>query len=188
MSIVIEQIERNVVNILSQYKSNFNSKEFATDSPSSDILMDFFDITYDTKKQNMQYWNRELGRVWELITREFFTSNNPFFRPPESVNFGTDHPVDYFIGNLAIDAKYRIGSGDSGTLKKFKLYGKMLKEMGYNPVFLILRNDNLPAAITAAMNGGWQIISDKDAFDFIINNSGIDIVQYLTCLKAKYDF
>ena len=88
---------------------------------------------------------------------------------------------------MAIDAKYRIGSGDSGTLKKFKLYGKMLKEMGYNPVFLILRNDNLPAAITAAINGGWQIISDKDAFNFIREKSGVDIVQYLAHLKAKYD-
>ena len=110
MSIVIEQIERNVVNILSRYKSNFNSKEFAPIFSSSDILMDFFNITYDTKMQNMQYWNRELGRVLELITKELFTSNN-LFKPPESVN-------------------YRIGSGDSGTLKKFKLYGKMLKEMG----------------------------------------------------------
>lgn len=187
MNIVIEQIERNVIDILSQYKSNFKSKKFDTIVSDSDILMDFFNITYETKMQNMQYWNRELGRVWELITKELFTSNN-LFKPPESVDFGTDHPVDYFIGNLAIDAKYRIGSGDSGTLKKFKLYGKMLKKMRYNPVFLILRNDNLPAAITAAINGGWKIISDKDAFNFIIDYSGIDIVQYLACLKAKYDF
>lgn len=184
----MDQIEINVVNILSQYKSRFNSKEFAPDSPSSDILMDFFDITYDTKKQNMQYWNRELGIVWELITRELFAFNS-LFKLPESGDFGTDRPVDYFIGNLAIDAKYRIGSGDSGTLKKFKSYGKMLKERGYNPVFLILRNDNLPAAITAAMNGGWQIIPGKYAFDFIIKYSGgIDIVQYLAHLKAKYNF
>ena len=70
------QMEINVVNILSKYKSRFNSKEFAPDSPSSDILMDFFDITYDTKMQNMQYWNRELGRVWELITRELFAFKN----------------------------------------------------------------------------------------------------------------
>ena len=64
----------------------------------------------------------------------------------------------------------------------------MLKEGGYNPVFLILRNDNLPAAITAARNGGWQIISDKDAFSFIRKKGGIiDIAQYLVHLKAKYD-
>lgn len=187
MNIAIGQIERNVVDILSQYKSNFKSKKFDTIVSDSDILMDFFNITYETKMQNMQYWNRELGIVWELITREFFAFNSPFFRLPESGEFGTDRPVDYFIGDLAIDAKYRIGSGDSGTLKKFKSYGEMLKERGYNPVFLILRNDNLQGAITAAKNGGWRIISDKDAFNFIINNSGIDIVQYLACLKAKYD-
>lgn len=183
----MNQMERKVVDILSKYKSRFNSKEFASIFSSSDILMHFFNITYDTKMQNMQYWNRELGRVWELITRELFASNS-LFQPPESVDFGTDHPVDYFIGNLAIDAKYRIGSGDSGTLKKFKSYGKMLKERGYNPVFLILRNDNLQAAINAAMSGGWQIISDKDAFSFIRKKSGIiDIAQYLVHLKAKYD-
>lgn len=184
----MDQMERKVFNILSKYKSDFNSKEFVPNFPSSDILMNFFNITYDTKMQNMQYWNRELGRVWELITGELFAFNNPSFRLPESGEFGTDRPVDYFIGDLAIDAKYRIGSGDSGTLKKFKSYGKMLKERGYNPVFLILRNDNLPDAITAAMNGGWQIISDKNAFSFIREMSEIDIVQYLAHLKAKYNF
>ena len=183
----MDQMERKVVDILSKYKSRFNSKEFDPDSPSSDILMNFFDITYGIKMQNMQYWNRELGTVWELITRELFAFNNPSFRLPESGEFGTDRPVDYFIGDLAIDAKYRIGSGDSGTLKKFKSYGKMLEERGYNPVFLILRNDNLREAINAAINGGWQIISDEYAFSFIMNNSGINIVQYLADLKAKYD-
>ncbi|EAJ2977088.1 hypothetical protein DCB20_05945 [Campylobacter jejuni] len=86
MNIVIEQIERNVIDILSQYKSNFKSKKFDTIVSDSDILMDFFNITYETKMQNMQYWNRELGRVWELITKELFTSNN-LFKPPESVDF-----------------------------------------------------------------------------------------------------
>lgn len=58
-----------------------------------------------------------------MTTRELFTSNN-LFNPPESIDFGSDHPVDYFIGNLAIDAKYRIGSGDSGTLKNLNHMGK----------------------------------------------------------------
>lgn len=41
MNIVIEQIERNVIDILSQYKSNFKSKKFDTIVSDSDILMDF---------------------------------------------------------------------------------------------------------------------------------------------------
>jgi len=68
------------------------------------------------------------------IGTKYLFSLSPCFKTADSVDFGLDKPVDYFIGSLAIDAKYRIGSGDSGTLKKFKQYGEMLKNKGYDEI------------------------------------------------------
>ena len=74
-----------------------------------------------------------------------------------ALRIGADEPCDFIVDNFAIDTKYRIGSGDSGTLKKFNFYGPLLKDQGLVPVFLILREDNLTAAITACNAGGWQV-------------------------------
>ncbi|MGK7883007.1 MAG: hypothetical protein AB4057_00065 [Crocosphaera sp.] len=57
------------------------------------------------------------------------------------------------VDKYAIDTKYRIGSGDSGLHKKYKAYGKMLRQEGYEPILLILRKDNFPAAIKACEVG-----------------------------------
>ena len=183
MNIRYNEIE--MAKIVTHYQKSFQNKTFINSNPSSDILMDLFDITYSQKQENMQYWNRQLGSVWEEVTKELFKIN-PAFKEPIGNEFGTDKPVDYFIGNMAIDAKYRIGSGDSGTLKKFKQYGALLKQNGYTPIFLILRNDNLSAAITAALNGGWTIYTHKTTFNFIVQNSGFDIVKELAFIKTKY--
>ena len=48
-----------------------------------------------------------------------------------ALKFGSDEPCDLVLGSDAIDTKYRVGSGDSGTLKKFKQYGALLKQNGY---------------------------------------------------------
>ncbi|WP_314987748.1 hypothetical protein [uncultured Campylobacter sp.] len=182
-----QDVEQRIVESLKKYNTNFKTKQFTTKEMDTDILMDFFNISFETKAKNIQYWNRELGMIWELVTKYLF-SLSPCFKTADSVDFGLDKPVDYFIGSLAVDAKYRIGSGDSGTLKKFKQYGEMLKNKGYVPTFLILRDDNLPAAITAAKNGGWNTIIKQDAFNFIISQCNIDIVQYLAHIKVKYNF
>jgi hypothetical protein len=55
-----------------------------------------------------------------------------------------------------------------------------LKAQGYTPVFLFLREDNLPAAMTACRNGGWDIYIGKASFDFILDISGFDLGHYLT--------
>jgi hypothetical protein len=87
---------------------------------------------------------------------------------------------------VAIDTKYRIGSGDSGTLKKFKQYGKALQTKGFSPVLLILRLDNLPAAIQACTVGGWKILLGNDSFKFIKEESGFDLLVYLKGVARKH--
>ena len=84
-----------------------------------------------------------------------------------ALRFGTDEPCDLTIADTAIDTKYRIGSGDSGTLKKFRQYGELLRNQGYEPVFLIVRGDNLPAAIRACTRGGWTVHTGDSTFEYI---------------------
>jgi hypothetical protein len=80
-----------------------------------------------------------------------------------ALRIGLDEPCDFLIGAQAIDTKYRIGSGDSGTLKKFRSYGKLLIEQGYEPILLIVREDNLGNAINACLLSGWKVLTGDDA-------------------------
>ena len=88
--------------------------------------MQIFGITPDIKRENRQYWGRELGMVWQKIIIEVFKHNHSLFKPAEKV--GLDEPYDLQVGNDVIDAKYRVGSGDSGTLKKIQNICKGLKK------------------------------------------------------------
>lgn len=169
-------IEANLDAVLQRYQSSFVEKVYSDENDDHDILMDAFGITPLLKRENRQYWGRELGKCWESLVIEA-CRNVDSFQP--ALKIGGDEPCDLRVGNYAIDTKYRVGSGDSGTLKKFKQYGPLLKENGYEPVFLFLRSDNLPAAMTACQNGGWTIYIGKQSFDFIQKISGFDLEGYL---------
>ncbi|MBL0606923.1 hypothetical protein JD515_12240 [Aeromonas caviae] len=168
--------EANLDAILRRYHSSFEEKVYSDENDDHDILMDAFGITPQLKRENRQYWGRELGKIWESLVIEA-CKNAPSFQP--ALRIGSDEPCDLRVGSYAIDTKYRVGSGDSGTLKKFKKYGPLLKESGYEPVFLFLRSDNLPAAMTACHNGGWTIYIGKQSFEFIKSISGFDLEEYL---------
>lgn len=170
--------------IIRTYYDSFYTKTYNEENNDTDLLMNVFGISPDIKRENRQYWGRELGMCWQrLIT--FIAQNccedfSPAFR------IGQDEPIDLIIGNDAIDTKYRIGSGDSGTLKKFKKYGKELSEQGYNPVLLILREDNLDAAISACCNGGWTIYTGDQTFEYILQKTGFDFKTYLISISEKF--
>lgn len=169
-------LEIKLDSILGKYSESFSQKEYSDENDDHDLLMQAFGITPELKRENKQYWGRELGKCWESLVVEA-CRNSPTFKP--ALRIGGDEPCDLIINNYAIDTKYRVGSGDSGTLKKFKAYGPLLREHGYEPVFLFFREDNLPAAITACRNGGWSIYIGKQSFDFIKNVSGFDMENYL---------
>jgi len=162
--------------ILHRYSSSFSSKVYSEENEDYDILMKVFGITPSIKRENKQYWGRELGKCWEALVVEACKHSDSF---EPALRIGSDEPCDLRIAGYAIDTKYRVGSGDSGTLKKFKLYGPLLKEHGYTPVFLFLREDNLPAAMTACSVGGWKILIGKQSFDFIKKLTGFDLETYL---------
>ena len=85
------------------------------------------------------------------------------------------------MGEYAVDTKYRLGSGDSGTLKKFKQYAETLKLDGFQPIFLILRTDNLSAALTASVD--WNVHVGDKSFEFIVQKTGFNLKQWLIDLK-----
>ncbi|MBQ4833759.1 hypothetical protein J8L70_10940 [Pseudoalteromonas sp. MMG010] len=174
-------MENKLNEILGRYNASFIEKVYSDENDDHDLLMDAFGITPQLKRENRQYWGRELGKCWESLVIEACRQKESF---QPALRIGDDEPCDLRIGNYAIDTKYRVGSGDSGTLKKFKQYGPLLREKGYIPVFLFLREDNLGAAMNACKKGGWEIYTGQDSFDFIQRVSGFDMKDYLT-RKAK---
>ncbi len=172
--------------IIKRYAESFKSKAYSAENNDSDLLMQAFGIGPELKRENRQYWGRELGMCWQLIVIDWCKRLRLNDYGP-AIKVGQDEPCDLVLGKYAIDTKYRIGSGDSGTLKKFKSYGPMLKGQGAEPVFLILREDNLPAAITACLAGGWTVLTGDESFEFIERETGASLRQYLEQRTGAFD-
>lgn len=170
--------ERTLEQILTRYQNSFVEKVYAEENEEHDLLMDVFGISPILKKENRQYWGRELGMCWQLLVVEICRAYCTSFQPAFKV--GSDEPCDLIVDRYAIDTKYRIGSGDSGTLKKFKSYGQLLRTYKYEPILLILRKDNLPAAIAACQIGTWQVYTGDNSFEFLQRISNFDLKSFLT--------
>lgn len=177
------KIEDKLNEVLGKYSQRFTAKKYSDDFNDTDVLMEAFGITQELKSENKQYWGRELGKCWENLLRDLFNITRDDFEPPK--RFGADEPADFFCGNDAIDTKYRVGSGDSGTLKKFEAYGDLLQAEGYRPVFLFLRTDNLPAALSKMDAGGWVKYMGDDTFEYIKEKTKFDLKEWLIKLKDE---
>ena len=180
------QLEENLKDILSQYRGSFTDKAYDEENDDHDVLMDVFGITPSLKRENRQYWGRELGMCWQRLVCEVLRLTCSDYQPAKRI--GADEPCDCSVGSDVIDTKYRIGSGDSGTLKKFKQYGKMFRDQGSRPVLLVVREDNLPAAISACKAGGWHILTGNATFDYIRDTSGFDLKSWLKQLGSTKEF
>ena len=177
-------LSESLDDILRQYKMSFSDKIYGDENNDIDVLMDVFGITPELKRENRQYWGRELGMCWQRLVVELFQHTRQDFAP--AVRIGADEPYDCLVGNYAIDTKYRIGSGDSGTLKKFKSYASLLQQKGYEPVLLIVREDNLPAAMTACRSSGWNVYTGNLTFNYIEQLTNFDIRDFLRAKAANY--
>jgi len=176
--------ERRLEQILARYQKSFTEKIYAEENEEHDILMDVFGISPIIKKENRQYWGRELGLCWQrLVTETCKTYCSSFQR---ALKVGSDEPCDLIVEGYAIDTKYRLGSGDSGTLKKFKNNGPLLRTYNYEPVLLILRQDSLPAAIRACQEGTWKVYTGDDSFQFIQTISGFDLKSFLIGKEGEF--
>jgi hypothetical protein len=171
--------------VLTHYQTSFAKKSYSEENDDHDPLMDVFGITPDLKRENRQYWGRELGMCWQRLVTSLFQAVAPSnFRP--GLEDGDDELCDLIAWSDAIDTKYRIGSGDAGTLKKFKAYGRSLTSSGYSPVMLIVRVDNLPAAITACKSGGWSVLEGQATFDYIFQKTNVRLDQWMQSLGSDY--
>ncbi|MBI1765491.1 MAG: restriction endonuclease [Acidobacteria bacterium] len=179
-----EKIETSLGQILSQYQDSFSRKTYQEENNEVDLLMAAFAITPELKRENRQYWGRELGMCWQRLVIELCRQTCPGFKP--ALRIGADEPCDFIVDRQAIDTKYRIGSGDSGTLKKFKGYGKLLTEQNYQPILLIVREDNLGNAINACLLSGWQVLTGNATYNFIQQLTGFDLKQFLQAKAAAY--
>ncbi len=179
-----DQLNHSLEGILEQYKYSFSAKVFGEESEELDDLMLVFGLTQEIKAQNKQYWGSELGRCWQRLVTQLYEHTCSNFGGP--IQEDADEICDLILGDDAIDTKYRIGSGDSGTLKKFKQYSKRLQILEYRPLLLILRTDNLPAAITACTTGGWHIMQGQQTYDYIQTATGFDFKEWLQSRKNKY--
>jgi len=177
-----QRLDKALTTILEQYGKSFSAKAFSEESSEEDDLMLVFGLTQIIKAENKQYWGRELGMCWQRLIVELSHQTNDNFGSP--IREGTDEICDLTIGQDAIDTKYRIGSGDSGTLKKFKQYAARLIKSGYRPVVLILRKDNLPAAITACISGGWTVFTGEESFEYVNQTTGFDLKAWLRSRKG----
>jgi hypothetical protein len=182
--IPLAELKPHIQPILQHYQQSFSSKTYTLENDEHDVIMDLFGVTPCLKRENRQYWGRELGMCWQSIVAAVCKVLCSGYKPAQ--RFGLDEPFDLAVDTFAIDTKYRIGSGDAGTLKKMKQYGSLLKGQGYDPVLLIVRDDNLSAALTACRNGGWRIYQSAAAFAFIMEITKFDLLAALQMLKHAF--
>lgn len=177
-------IDTTLSSILSGYQESFSKKVHEKDSSKTDLLMDVFGITPAMKAENSQYWGRELGMCWQRLVVSLCSAHAKDFGP--ALKWDSNEPCDLTVGKLAIDTKYRIGSGDSGTLKKWVSYGEYLTAQGYTPTLLIFRTDNLDSAIKACIRGGWQIHTGEATLKQIHKLTNVELGEYLKRNNGKH--
>jgi hypothetical protein len=177
-------LNNSLERVLEQYRQSFINKAFVEESLEEDDLMLVFGLTQDIKAENRQYWGRELGMCWQLLVTQLCRQACNNFSGP--IREGKDEICDLVVSLDAIDTKYRIGSGDSGTLKKFRDYGRKLRVANLRPVLLILRNDSLPQALSACRAGGWTIYAGNNAYQYIYELTEFDLRDWLQQRRNRF--
>ena len=177
---------------LESYYNSFFKKAHTPDNFSTlhDVLMDVYGVTPKQKHESSQFWGRQLGALWQKLVSAVFEQSSLVqnYTGPIRItdNDGKlDEPADLSGNGYAIDTKYRIGSGDAKFIKQTEKNAAILNSMNLKPVLLILRIDSLANPIRAAKSAGWQILEGIDSFDFIKEQTGYDLYNYLDSKKQQ---
>lgn len=93
-------IDKKLSDILKKYQGNFSDKVYVDDYDSTDVLMETFGITQELKRENKQFWGRQLGMCWQLLVVEL--CNNICSDFSGALRFGGDKPCDSFPGESEI--------------------------------------------------------------------------------------
>lgn len=173
---------RTLEAVLGHYQHAFANKLHARTLGSTDPLMRVLGVSALEKAAASQYWGRELGMCWEHLVRETFRRQGAAIGP--SLRRGADTPCDFTTPTDAVDTKYRLGSGDAGTLGKLAGNARWLQEQGLRPVMLILRDDSLPSALARMRRAGWTVLQADVSFDHVQAQTGFDLRTYLDGLAV----
>jgi len=97
VTMTLSKLNLELRTIITQYQQSFSDKSYGEENNEDDLLMNIFNITPELKRENRQYWGRELGMCWQLLVTKLceLTCNN--FRP--ALRIEADEPTDLFIGN-----------------------------------------------------------------------------------------
>jgi hypothetical protein len=172
-------------NILTRYQEAFQAKLHHEQLGGMDMLMAAFGLTPQDKAAASQYWGRELGMCWERLVCSCYAPL-PSYEP--GLAHATGQPCDFVYGRMAVDTKYRLGSGDAGTLKKLAENARWLKARKYEPVMLFLRTDSLASATSRMRRAGWQVLEAEESFELVKAHTARDLLAELQAVKDSYRF
>nr|WP_250807483.1 hypothetical protein [Neorhizobium tomejilense] len=180
------QIENQLEGILGKCRDAFAARKFEDLESSTDLLMQSLSVTPSMKAANRQYWGRELGIAWENLLKVIWKTADGDCHFPMSGD--PDHPCDIVGSRFAVDAKYRVGSGDSGTLQKLRRNGATLRESGKEPILLVFRDDSLRSSLAAAKAGGWTVKHGEETLRFVKEELGFDLRSFLSKQAPAFKF
>jgi hypothetical protein len=172
-------MNNDLKNLVESYKLSFEKKILNHKHFKQDDIMNLFNKNQYDLLLNKQYWHREFGKFYEKYVKIIAKSKLKYNDSPKYKKYDL---CDLVIDNFAIDTKYRIGSGDSGTVRKLKFYGEQLIKLNYKPILLIFRDDNLEGTIKS-LSKEWNVLTGDNSNKFIIEHLDFDIKKSLNDLR-----
>ena len=89
-------LDTKLKDVLRAYRDSFSIKTYSEENDEPDALMDVFGITPLRKRENRQYWGRELGMCWQLLVTSVFAGHCKEYLP--AMRMEDDEPCDCFVG------------------------------------------------------------------------------------------
>ena len=83
-------IDKKLSAILRKYQNNFSEKVYVDDYDTTDVLMEIYGITQELKRENKQFWGRQLGMCWQLLIVELCKYTCSEYS--DALRFGSDEP------------------------------------------------------------------------------------------------
>lgn len=90
-----QELRKGLHAIFAQYQASFTQKAYKEENDDLDLLMAIFSLTPELKRENRQYWGRELGMCWQRIVTKICEQKCDDFGPALRVN--ADEPCDFIV-------------------------------------------------------------------------------------------
>jgi len=84
--------------VFETYQGSFTEKVYGDENEDDDPLMNVFGLTPELKRENRQYWGRELGMCWQLLVIEVFKNLHSDYG--DALRIELDEPCDLIGGQV----------------------------------------------------------------------------------------